>query len=225
MVAFLLSSLLVVWTSFTIVVPTAAAFCVADHLHHRSSLQHFKQQQLQQQAQQHLYLHHHAVASSTLPLSSSLCCPTAKAHHAAGGGGCPTSTMVLRGHRNTARTDVQNLLTQRALQSFIDLLHNCRDGATVRWLETTYEFRNLEMYHGTAGLDLQKYDSWDAILFDMIQRPNDTVVVSAKRRGRGHGGWSKNNPFLEEVRIIFDVFLCCGIALWLPACFDPLTHL
>jgi hypothetical protein len=159
------------------------AFLATDH-HHRSSLQHFKQPQQQQQQQllQHQPQHHHVAA---LPCTAA------------------SPTMVLMGHRNTARTDVQNLLTQRAIQAFIDLLHNCRDGATVRWLEQTYEFSNLEMYHGTAGLNLQKYGEWDDILFDMIQRPSDTVVISAKRRGRGHGGWSKNNPFLEEVRMIY----------------------
>jgi hypothetical protein len=32
----------------------------------------------------------------------------------------------------------------------------------------------------------------------MVQSPKETLIVSAKRRGRGHGGWSKNNPYLEE---------------------------
>ena len=27
---------------------------------------------------------------------------------------------------------------------------------------------------------------------------SDVIIVSAKRRGRGHGGWSKHNPYLEE---------------------------
>jgi hypothetical protein len=27
---------------------------------------------------------------------------------------------------------------------------------------------------------------------------SDEIIVSAKRRGRGHGGWSKHNPYLEE---------------------------
>jgi hypothetical protein len=41
----------------------------------------------------------------------------------------------------------------------------------------------------------------------MIARPKDRLIVSAKRRGRGHGGWSKNNPFLEErwVEIPIDI--------------------
>ena len=24
------------------------------------------------------------------------------------------------------------------------------------------------------------------------------MIISAKRRGRGHGGWSKNNPYLQD---------------------------
>ena len=38
---------------------------------------------------------------------------------------------------NKARTDIRNFLTQRSIQSFIFLLHQCRDGATVRWLEVS----------------------------------------------------------------------------------------
>lgn len=100
---------------------------------------------------------------------------------------------------NKKRTDVRNLLTQRALQSFILLLGSCRDPHTVKWMEDTYGFANLENYHGTGALDVDVYDSWDTLLKDMLLRPNDVVVVSAKRRGKGHGGWSPNNPHMEEV--------------------------
>lgn len=37
--------------------------------------------------------------------------------------------------RNLKRTDIRNFLTQRALQSFVFLLAQCRDEATVHWLE------------------------------------------------------------------------------------------
>lgn len=47
---------------------------------------------------------------------------------------------------------------------------------------------------------MTKYPVWDSILADMLFQPPDVVIISAKRRGRGHGGWSKNNPYLEEVR-------------------------
>lgn len=39
----------------------------------------------------------------------------------------------------------------------------------------------------------------------MMNQPNTHVIVSAKRRGRGHGGWSKNNPFLEERYVEFKI--------------------
>ena len=51
------------------------------------------------------------------------------------------------------------------------------------------------------------WDAWDSILADMLERPADVVVVSARRRGRGHGGWSKNNPYMEDVRTHIR-FLC-----------------
>lgn len=40
--------------------------------------------------------------------------------------------------RNQRRTDVRNFLTQRALQAFIELLIDCRDPHTVRWLEVRH---------------------------------------------------------------------------------------
>jgi len=33
----------------------------------------------------------------------------------------------------------------------------------------------------------------------------DQIIVSAKRRGRGHGGWSKHNPHLEERWVEFPI--------------------
>ena len=49
---------------------------------------------------------------------------------------------------NKARTDVRNLLTQRAVQSFIFLLNSCRDPHTVRWLEvsTSYSVRRRDTH-------------------------------------------------------------------------------
>jgi hypothetical protein len=73
--------------------------------------------------------------------------------------------------------------------------------------QDTYRFGNLEEFHGTGGLNLTEWSSWDSILVDMLDRPSDVVVVSARRRGRGHGGWSKNNPYMEDVRIRI-IFLC-----------------
>jgi hypothetical protein len=98
-----------------------------------------------------------------------------------------------------ARTDIRNFLTQRALQSFIFLLYNLRDGATIRWLQETYpDLVNIEHYHGTGALNLTQWNTWDSILTDMLFRENEVVIISAKRR-RGQGGWSKNNPYIKEV--------------------------
>ena len=41
---------------------------------------------------------------------------------------------------NQIRTDVNNFLTQRAIQSFIFLLEQCRDPHTVRWMEVSVLF-------------------------------------------------------------------------------------
>ena len=38
---------------------------------------------------------------------------------------------------------------------------------------------------------------------EMLALPKDVVVVSAKRRGPGQGGWSKKNPFLPDVRHLY----------------------
>lgn len=107
--------------------------------------------------------------------------------------------------RNKQRTDVRIFLTQRALQSFIYLLINCRDPHTVRWLEEHFGFTNLEEYHGTGALDLTRFESWNTLLLDLLHRPNDTVIVAARRRGRGQGGWSKENPHLEERFVEFEI--------------------
>ena len=68
-----------------------------------------------------------------------------------------------------------------------------------------YHFNNLEKYHGTGAFNLTMYGSWDSILLDMLQQPPDVVIVSARRRGRGHGGWSKDNPYLEDRFVEFEI--------------------
>jgi hypothetical protein len=50
--------------------------------------------------------------------------------------------------------------------------------------------------------------SWvDGPLLSMLQQNKTELIVSAKRRGRGHGGWSKQNPYLEDryVEFIIDI--------------------
>jgi hypothetical protein len=66
-------------------------------------------------------------------------------------------------------------------------------------LQHTYGFTNLLEYHGSGAFNLTIYPEWDSILQDMTSRPSEVVIVSARRRGGGHGGWSKDNPYLEDV--------------------------
>ena len=58
---------------------------------------------------------------------------------------------------------------------------------------------NLLDFHGSGARFIEEFGGrWDAPLLEMIARPKDRIIISAKRRGRGHGGWSKNNPYLQE---------------------------
>ena len=38
-----------------------------------------------------------------------------------------------------------------------------------------------------------------------MTQPNQKIIIRAKRRGRGHGGWSKNNPYLQERYVEFPI--------------------
>ncbi|GKZ00670.1 hypothetical protein MPSEU_001019100 [Mayamaea pseudoterrestris] len=106
---------------------------------------------------------------------------------------------------NLRRTDPLIFLTQRAIQSFMVLLASTRDPHTSKWIEDNYNCQGIEQYHGTGAFNLTLWPSWESLLTDMLQKPEDVVVVSAKRRGRGHGGWSKNNPYLEERWVEFNI--------------------
>lgn len=99
-----------------------------------------------------------------------------------------------------ARTDVRNLLTQRAIQSFVFLLEECRDPHSGKWIQEDFlDAGNLLHFHGTGAGFLERFGgTWDAPLLAMLEQPRTVMVIHAKRRGRGHGGWSKNNPFLPE---------------------------
>mmetsp|Transcript_17353 Transcript_17353/g.38390 ORF Transcript_17353/g.38390 Transcript_17353/m.38390 type:complete len:406 (+) Transcript_17353:230-1447(+) len=107
--------------------------------------------------------------------------------------------------RNTARTDVRNFLTQRAIQSFMFLAEECRDPHTGKWIQDFLGSQNMMAYHGSGALDVDRFRTWESSLVDMMEQPKDFVTVSAKRRGRGHGGWSKNNPYLEERWVEFRI--------------------
>jgi hypothetical protein len=99
-----------------------------------------------------------------------------------------------------SRTDVRNLLTQRSIQSFMRLLEECRDPHSAKWIQEDFlQTGNLLDYHGTGAGFVEEFGGEEfGALLEMTRQPVTKIVVSAKRRGRGHGGWSKNNPFLEE---------------------------
>lgn len=105
-------------------------------------------------------------------------------------------------NNNDSRVDVLNLLTQRSIQSFMHLLEQCRDPHSGKWIQIQEDFLqtgNLLDYHGTGARCIEEFGgTWHGSLISMIQEPKHTLIISAKRRGCGHGGWSSNNPYLQE---------------------------
>lgn len=109
--------------------------------------------------------------------------------------------------RNDARIDVRNFLTQRAIQSFLFLCNSVRDPHSVRWMEEEFlQTRNQLEFHGTGAGYMERFGgTWDGPLLEMMKRPKETVIVSAKRSGKGHKGWSKHNPYLEDRYVDFEI--------------------
>lgn len=99
--------------------------------------------------------------------------------------------------RNIQRTCVRNFLTQRSIQSFMFLAEQVRDPHTADWIERLLGQADLLNFHGTGALNFERFPAWDSFFKELIQQPKTTIIVQAKRRGRGHGGWSKNNPYLK----------------------------
>jgi len=106
---------------------------------------------------------------------------------------------------NNARLCPKSFLTQSSIQSFIYLLEECRDPHSGKWIQDFLGFQNLGNFHGTGAFNVHKYPMWDSVLIDILRQPNQKMIVSAKRRGRGHGGWSKNNPYLQERWVEFAI--------------------
>mmetsp|Transcript_1290 Transcript_1290/g.2163 ORF Transcript_1290/g.2163 Transcript_1290/m.2163 type:complete len:558 (+) Transcript_1290:3-1676(+) len=106
---------------------------------------------------------------------------------------------------NNARLDPKSFLTQSSIQSFIYLLEECRDPHSGKWIQDFLNCQNLGNFHGTGAFNVHMYPKWDSVLMDMLRQPNQKMIVSAKRRGRGHGGWSKNNPYLQERWVEFKI--------------------
>ncbi|KAL3924072.1 MAG: hypothetical protein SGILL_001276, partial [Bacillariaceae sp.] len=112
-----------------------------------------------------------------------------------------------RDWRIDPRINVLNFLTQRSIQSFMFLADQLRDPHSGKWIEDFLQTQNSLKYHGSgASYVVEQFGgTWDGPLLSMMEQPKDVVVVSAKRRGRGHGGWSKDNPYLEERFVEFNI--------------------
>lgn len=65
--------------------------------------------------------------------------------------------------RNKARTCVRNLLTQRAIQSFMYLCETCRDPHTVKWFGALLYYVACNLFH-------QEYVSCRGSLHYIVQR-------------------------------------------------------
>lgn len=104
-----------------------------------------------------------------------------------------------------ARTDIKYFLTQRSVQSFMFLCSECRDPHTMTWLNNFGNTTNLLLFHGLGAFNTTLFPTWDSYLTNMmVQRP-EFVTIRAKRRGAGHGGWSKNNPYIQERFVEFRI--------------------
>jgi len=107
--------------------------------------------------------------------------------------------------RNKQRTCIKQFLTQRSIQSFMFLAEQVRDPHTADWVERLLETSDLLNYHGTGAFDITKYPNWDSFFLYLMQQPKSTIIIQAKRRGRGHGGWSKNNPYLKDRYVEYEI--------------------
>jgi len=106
---------------------------------------------------------------------------------------------------NKQRTCVKQFLTQRAIQSFMFLCTECRDPHTSDWIERFLDSTNLLEYHGTGAFNMTKWKTWDSIFLDMMEQPVQNIIIQARRRGGGHGGWSKTNPYLKDRFVEFEI--------------------
>jgi len=141
-------------------------------------------------------------------LCHSFTCRTSRAGQSSRGGplflSYSPNDRAFRDWSQNSRIDVRNLLTQRAIQSFMFLCEECRDPHSGKWIEEFLGTPNLLAYHGTGAGFVTGLD-WDRPFLEMLEQPKDVMIVSAKRRGRGHGGWSKNNPYLKDRYVEFEI--------------------
>ena len=108
---------------------------------------------------------------------------------------------------NKQRTCIKQFLTQRSIQSFMFLAEQVRDPHTADWIERLLGKTDLLNYHGTGAFNITRFPTWDAFFMELIEQPKSKIIIQAKRRGRGHGGWSKNNPYLKDRYVEFEVLI------------------
>jgi len=102
---------------------------------------------------------------------------------------------------NQRKTNIRTFLQQRSVQTLMFLCDKCRDPHTTVWLEDFGGHPNFLKYHGTSAMEVP----WDGYFRALLEREKENVVVSVKKRGNGRGGWSKNNPYLKDEWVEFDV--------------------
>ncbi|GFH61790.1 hypothetical protein CTEN210_18266 [Chaetoceros tenuissimus] len=97
------------------------------------------------------------------------------------------------------RTCILNFLTQRSIQSFMFLLKEMKDPHSNAWLANFLEMdkRVLLSYHGTGCLDLERFSEWNCFFDELLEQPEDVVIVEIPTRGGGNC-LSKDNPFREK---------------------------
>lgn len=95
------------------------------------------------------------------------------------------------------RTDINQFLTQRTIQTFLHLLNQMRDPHTGAWIELFLDSKNLLAYHGTGGICMATFPKWDTALSELIEQPPDVVIVEIQA-GNASRGLSKNNPYRER---------------------------
>jgi len=95
----------------------------------------------------------------------------------------------------TARTSIQQFLTQRSVQTFIFFLKECHDPYTARWIEDFTEATNLLSYHGTEAFSCERFPGWDSLLTEMMAQPPDVLVLNIENN---MNGLSKNNPYRKK---------------------------
>lgn len=77
-----------------------------------------------------------------------------------------------------------------------------RDPHTSDWIERFLGANRLIEYHGTGAFNQTKFETWDQYFLDMMKLPKERIIVQARGRYSGHGGGSKNNPFIKRDNMV-----------------------